>query len=74
MIEEEAIELAPQGGEAVAAGGKAIKTLREVERDHVESVLFHSVWNITRAAALLGISPTTLRKKIQDFGIEDPRE
>ncbi len=74
MIEEEAIELAPKGGEPGAGGSKAIKTLREVERDHVESVLFHSGWNITRAAALLGISPTTLRKKIKDFGIEDPRE
>ena len=46
-----------------------IKKLREAEKDHVESALFATGWNITHTAALLDISPTTLRKKIGDYGL-----
>ena len=45
------------------------KKLWEAERDHVLAALTHSEWNITHTAELLEISPTTLRKKIADYGL-----
>lgn len=44
-----------------------VKKLWEVERDHVLAALKYTAWNITHTAELLGISPTTLRKKILDY-------
>jgi DNA-binding protein Fis len=29
-------------------------------------------WNVTQTAAILDISPTTLRKKIHDYGLTPP--
>jgi len=49
-----------------------LKTLREAERDHVRVALNATGWNITQTAALLDISPTTLRKKIHDYGLSAP--
>jgi len=56
------------GGEEREAGGP-VRPLAEVERDHIEKALRSTGWNITRTAGLLGISPTTLRKKIRDSGL-----
>ena len=70
-------------GIAASLGGTAsihnaeptvIKTLRDAERDHVEVALYATGWNVTQTAALLDISPTTLRKKIHDYQIAAPRE
>lgn len=47
-----------------------VLSLREAERRHVRKVLAAAGWNITRAARLLEISPTTLRKKISDYGLQ----
>ena len=46
-----------------------IKTLREVEREHIGKALLFTDWNIKQAAALLGTSRVTLRKKIAEFGL-----
>jgi two-component system, NtrC family, response regulator AtoC len=43
--------------------------LWQVERRAIEHALAHTEWNITRAAKLLEITRTTLRKKINDHGI-----
>ncbi|MCC6153748.1 MAG: sigma-54-dependent Fis family transcriptional regulator [Candidatus Hydrogenedentes bacterium] len=51
-----------------------IKTLRDAERDYVEIALYSTGWNATQTAAILDISPTTLRKKIHDYGLIPPRE
>ena len=45
-------------------------SLREVERRHVRAILEQTGWNITHAARTLDISPTTLRKKIADYGLD----
>ena len=47
-------------------------SLAAAEIDHIAKVLAGADWNITRSAALLEISPTTLRKKIADHGLERP--
>lgn len=44
--------------------------LCEVEKPLLETVLEHTGHNQTRAAAMLGLSRSTLRKKMQQYGIE----
>jgi len=51
-------------------GSTMILTLAEAEKAHVEKILRLLEWNITRTAETLQISPTTLRKKITDYGLE----
>jgi len=41
----------------------------EVERPMIETVLEHTQGNQTRAATMLGMSRSTLRKKIAHYGI-----
>lgn len=57
--------VAPSAG---AAG--PVRTLQEVERDHIEQALALMDGNRTRAAKALGISRTTLHAKIKQFGLE----
>jgi DNA-binding NtrC family response regulator len=47
------------------------KSLAEVERDHIQRVVVAKKGNIQAAAASLGVSRTTLYKKIEDYGLED---
>jgi two-component system response regulator HydG len=42
-------------------------SLLEVEKGYIERVLEDSAWNITRAAAVLGINRVTLHRKIKRF-------
>ena len=67
-------ERAPASGRASIAGDTgeflALRTLDEVERDYIKKLLTAQRGNITVAAELLGISRTTLYKKIRDYRIE----
>jgi len=47
-------------------------TLAEAEKHHITKALQDNDWNITHTAQKLAISPTTLRKKINDFDIRKP--
>lgn len=49
-----------------------LKPLAEIERAHIEAVLNAKDWNIQACAHILGISRTTLYKKIREHGIENP--
>ena len=51
-----------------AASTKA-RTLEEVEKAHIRRILEDCVWNITRAAAVLGINRVTLHKKINRYAL-----
>ena len=55
-----------------ASGGRP--TLREVreraERDHIVAVLEQHDWNVSRAAATLGVERTNLHKKIRAYAIK----
>ncbi|MEW6746088.1 MAG: sigma-54 dependent transcriptional regulator [Planctomycetota bacterium] len=55
--------------EPASAQVAGIKTLRDAEREHVLLALERMGWNITHTAKALAISPTTLRKKIADYGL-----
>lgn len=48
------------------------KTLREVEKEHIEKSLLSTGWNIKRTAEQLGVSRVTLRKKINDYRLKKP--
>ena len=47
-------------------------TLAELEKVHILSVLHESRWNQTKAAEELGISRTTLWRKMKEYHLEDP--
>jgi DNA-binding NtrC family response regulator len=46
-------------------------TLAEAERLHIRRILTSNHWNITHTAQDLDISPTTLRKKINDYDLKN---
>lgn len=43
--------------------------LAEVEKPLLETALKHANYNQTKAAKILGLSRTTLRKKLEQYGI-----
>ena len=44
--------------------------MEEMERPLLHTVMEHTGGNQTRAAALLGISRSTLRKKLAQYGLD----
>ena len=52
----------PEGADPLA------RSLADVERDHILQVLDLTAGNRTRAAGVLGISPTTLWRKLNQYG------
>ncbi len=68
LFSEEMTEVAPT--QAVEpAPTNDMRTLAEVERQHILRVLENCENNQTRAAAALGIDRKTLRNKLKEFGI-----
>ncbi len=61
---EERKETKPEIGSA-----DAIKPLSEIEKTYITQALNAAGWNISLTARQLEISPTTLRKKIADYGL-----
>lgn len=60
-------------GEADAGvAGYRGRTLAEVEKAHILAVLYEREWNQARAAEELGISRTTLWRKLREYGISPP--
>ncbi len=57
---------------ALAPSRKAL-SLAEVEKAHVLSVLYEHGWNQARAAEELGISRTTLWRKLKEYGVRTPQ-
>jgi len=49
-----------------------VMPLWKAEKAHVEKALAATGWNMGKTATLLEISPTTLRKKIEDYAIQRP--
>jgi len=61
----------PPGDSAAPRPAKPVlRTLADVEREHIELVLRESQGNVVAAAKVLGISRTTLYKKIADYEIK----
>lgn len=51
-----------------------MKSLRDIERDHIKKVLVSCNWNRSSAANILEIDRKTLRSKIREFGFTPPSE
>ena len=56
------------GTVAGSAGADTGLSIDEVEKRHILNVLNAEKWNISRAAAVLGINRTTLYKKMEKYG------
>jgi DNA-binding NtrC family response regulator len=48
------------------------KSLKSIERSHIEKILQETEWNITRAAEVLEIDRVTLYNKIKKYGLKKP--
>jgi DNA-binding NtrC family response regulator len=48
------------------------RTLREVETNHLNSVLNETQWNISKSAEILGIDRSTLYDKIKRYELRKP--
>jgi transcriptional regulator with GAF, ATPase, and Fis domain len=70
--ELEAPAILPQDG----SGAGALRTLEDVEKEHIREVLKLTEWIIEGkrgAAGILGMEPSTLRYRMQKLGIRRPR-
>jgi transcriptional regulator with PAS, ATPase and Fis domain len=52
--------------------GRRWQTLEDVEKAHIVATLHEAGWNQARAAELLGISRTTLWRKLREYGVQTP--
>jgi len=53
------------------AAGKTFKTLKEVEDEHIKNVIDECQGNIPQAAAQLGVSPSTIYRKVHSRKVEE---
>src|ERR1700730_11509014 len=54
---------------APAPGIPAPRSLDDAMREHMRAVLLQTGWNISRTAALLGITRNTVRARMEKFGV-----
>src|SRR6267143_1691647 len=63
------LQSASAGAPPAPAPGPGAVSLDDAMRDHLLTALTQTAWNISRTAALLGISRNTLRARIDKFGL-----
>ena len=63
----------PVSGDGIPPAGLYDRVLEEVERPLIQLTLAATRGNQVRAAEILGLNRNTLRKKIQDLGVEMAR-
>jgi DNA-binding NtrC family response regulator len=59
-----------QTDNTVAVAGSGPLSLREVERQQILSALEQTGWHRGKTAELLGISPSTLYRRLRDYNLE----
>jgi formate hydrogenlyase transcriptional activator len=62
---------------SVAEGFKEVRSLQDVERQHILTVLKETGWRVAGrggAAKVLGLKPTTLEARMKKLGINRPRQ
>ena len=59
-----------QGKPEAAPGGARGRTLADVEKAHILATLHEHGWNQARAAEELGISRSTLWRKLREYGVQ----
>ncbi len=75
MLSPDLLPQLPQGHGVVESPTPAalLKSLEQVEAEHVQAVLAHTGGHKGRACAILGISRPALDRKIKKFHIDLPR-
>ncbi|HEU4478934.1 MAG TPA: helix-turn-helix domain-containing protein, partial [Pyrinomonadaceae bacterium] len=71
-----ALMTTPVAGVASDAGTNPVgspASLREVERQQILAALEQSGWHRGKTAEILGISPSTLYRRLRDYGLEKRR-
>lgn len=53
------------------AAGECLKSLEEMEKEHIRKALRHTGGNYGETCKILGITRPTLRKKISDYGLKE---
>lgn len=61
---------APSPGIAASISGDRISTLEEMEKNYIQSALNKLSGNLTRSAKALGISLSTLKRKIKEYRLK----
>jgi transcriptional regulator with AAA-type ATPase domain/tetratricopeptide (TPR) repeat protein len=69
LVSAEMLALPEAASVAGATDPPAAVSIDEAMRQHLVATLGQTQWNISRAAALLGISRNTLRARIERFGL-----
>jgi DNA-binding NtrC family response regulator len=59
-----------QNANATAPGGSAPGSLREVERQQILAALEQTNWHRGKTAEILGISPSTLYRRLRDYNLD----
>jgi len=73
LIKPEDIQISAEPSKEVRVEGED-RSLRAVERAHIQRVLEENDWNIQRSAQILGIDRVTLYKKIKKYGLKRKEE
>jgi len=60
--------------QADSAGDGSLKSLAEIEKEHIERVINAHNWNKKRTIEILGVSRPTLDKKIREYGLKRKSE
>lgn len=71
-----ALVTTPVGGTVADSGTSPVgspASLREVERQQILAALEQSGWHRGKTAEILGISPSTLYRRLRDYGLEKRR-
>ncbi len=63
-------ESSTQDGYAAAPASTTSSSLRDVERQQILSALEQTGWHRGKAAEILGISPSTLYRRLRDYNLE----
>jgi len=63
-------QMPAMSGFAAAEGGAQPTALRDVEKQQIISALEQTGWHRGKTAALLGISPSTLYRRLRDYNLE----
>jgi transcriptional regulator with GAF, ATPase, and Fis domain len=75
ISQRDVLEIEGEPGRGASTDRSAFKTIDELEREHIERVLAACSWKPTEAARILGISYTTLWRKMKAYGFRSgPRK
>ncbi len=66
------VPAAASGAAPIAAGGtdEQLATLEDMEKNYIQKALDNRAGNITQTAKMLGISLSTLKRKIKEYGLK----